>query len=172
MCTMFFLFGHVLVEVCHDAGRLGADGAALGVDGAVLMAVDQALAVGPAQGGFRPAADGASVRELGQIASSRQIVALEAGVLVQHHGELLAGHVAVGVVQVAANARHNVVLGGPSDGVHSPVARGHVGKGGVAGHNGLAFQVVEQLSSHSPVQLHVGLEGVSSVPAMMPFSYT
>ena len=61
MCYAF-LFGHVLVEVCHDAGRLGTDGAALGVDGAVLMAVDQALAVGPAQGGFRPAADAASVR--------------------------------------------------------------------------------------------------------------
>ena len=97
----------------------GANGAALGVDSAILMAVDQALAIGPAQRCLRPRADGTSVRELGQVAAGCQIIALVLGVVVQYLGELFPGHVAVRVVQALANARHHIVLGGPGDGVHS-----------------------------------------------------
>ena len=46
------VFRDVLVEVHEDAGSLGTGGGALGVDGAVIVAVDECVAVGPGTGEF------------------------------------------------------------------------------------------------------------------------
>ena len=66
---------------------------------------------------------------------------------------------------LTADARHDVVLGGLGDGVHSPVAE--VTSVKVESH---IRQIVEQLGGHSPVVQHARLEGGFKVPAMMPFS--
>lgn len=65
-CTLFFC--EILVKFHQDAGCLGADGGACRVNGAVVVAVNQLVAVGPAHGGFRPVGHAATVRELGKVA--------------------------------------------------------------------------------------------------------
>ena len=65
------LFYQVLIKPHQDACRLGADGGACRVDGAVVVAVNQLIAIGPGHGGFRPISYAAAVRELGKVALCR-----------------------------------------------------------------------------------------------------
>ena len=46
------LFYHILIEPHQDAGRLCPSGGSLRVDGAVIVAVDECVAVGPGTGEF------------------------------------------------------------------------------------------------------------------------
>lgn len=48
------ILNYVLVEPHEDTCRLGSGSNACGVDGAIVMAVNQLVAVGPGHGGHRP----------------------------------------------------------------------------------------------------------------------
>ena len=94
-CTL--LFYQVLVKFHQDAGRLGADSGASRVDGAIVVAVDQLVAVGPGHSSFLPIGYGVSARECAQIALCGQITALVLGIVEEHLGELLAGDAVCGL---------------------------------------------------------------------------
>ena len=63
-CTL--LFYQVLVKAHQDTSRLGADGGASRVDGAIVMAVNQLVAVGPGHGGYSPILHGIAIEEKAQ----------------------------------------------------------------------------------------------------------
>ena len=73
----------------------------------------------------------------GQVASSRQIITLVLGVVVQHLGELLPADRVVGGELPVSLAGHHAVFVGPANGVPPPVDKGHVVKVGEPAEAGL-----------------------------------
>ena len=65
-CTL--LFYQVLVEPHQDACRLRSGSNACGIDGAIIMAVNQLVAVSSGHGYLGPIGHGIAVRELGKVA--------------------------------------------------------------------------------------------------------
>ena len=121
------------------------------------MAVDKPVAIGPAQGGFRPRADLAGIRELAQVRGSGEVIPLKLGVVVQDLRELLPGDGAGGTEGAVLVACHHIVGGGPGHGLGVPLAIPDIAEAGVPGN--LALQVVQHLHHLGAVYGGVGLKG-------------
>ena len=67
-CTL--LFYQVLVKPHEDTSRLGSGACTYGIDGTVVVAVNQLVAIGPFHGYLGPISYAAAVRELGKVALS------------------------------------------------------------------------------------------------------
>ena len=63
------IFHQVLVKPHQDACRLGADGRACRIDGAIIMAVNQLVAIGPGHGYLGPIGYAAAVTLCRQVAA-------------------------------------------------------------------------------------------------------
>ena len=142
-----------------------SDGRAGGVNGAVVVAVNQLIAIGPGHGGFRPVGYGIAVRELAQVARCRQVVAFVLGVVIKHLGELLAGDAVAGLEGPVSVAGGHAGDSGPVHGIAIPFLGVYVlvGVAQVLIRDvRLALQVVENLHSLGAGHLCVGGEGCSA----------
>src|SRR5699024_2864101 len=86
----------LLVEPHQNASRLGTGGGASGLQSAVVVAVDECVAVGPGHGGEGPLLYGIAVGEGGKVALGGEVIVLVRCVVVEHLGEFLAGDGLIG----------------------------------------------------------------------------
>ena len=138
--------------------RLRPGGGAARLQGAVIVAVDKGIAVGPGHGGKGPLLHGIPVGELRKVALSSQIGALVRDVVVQHLCELFTADGLIRAERAVLVAIHHAGGFRPGDGGLVPVIH-QVGEVGSPTPLRLALQVVEDLHGLGPSQALAGHEG-------------
>lgn len=128
---MFGLLYDILRIAGEDGGDLRAGGAALRVKvdrGAFLCALDELRGDGPGEGVVRIGAGLLRIREGREIGARGRVDALERCIAEEDGGDLLAGHIALRVELVAADAVDNTGPCGPCDCVGIVGVDVHIGE--------------------------------------------
>ena len=155
---------HVLQEALEQGRGLGAGGAFLRQQIALVVAVHQAGAAGPLQGGHGVGADLIRVvvgQDVGVLAHA-DVIALILGVTVKDGGELLAGDLGVGLEGAVGITLDDAVIVGPHHTVDIPGSGDSVAEGRLAFHIGFSLGTMEDGDDHGAGGGIVGREQVAA----------